>query len=349
MQARALTIRLVRLAMGASLVVPSLIFAFASWNSDRNIETLTDERLIRSLDVQQEEAQKTFLLVDLALNTTTDRIAGMPASEITEQQVRLHDFLEKLVHEIPAIQSIWIYNNAGGVLVSSWMQPPPNGDFSDRDFFRAHLKPGSATYYGQVYQSQFNGRPFFTVSRRIEQDGELVAILEVSVLPSNFFQFFSTLAYTEGLQYALIRDDGLMLARYPVAPAGAPDRLDQQTGFRRSIRQSPPGGIYTSTSPIDHVERRFAYRRFGETPLYLTAGIATSAIRTDLIWTMAAHLIYGIPVTLILFLTLFAVLRRTERLYAEIDRRSTAEDCAAPIAKARCNRTPDRRRRSRFQ
>ena len=41
---------------------------------------------------------------------------------------------------------------------------------------------------------------------------------------------------------------------------------------------------------------------------------------------MAAHLIYGIPVTLILFLTLFAVLRRTERLYAEIDRRSAAED-----------------------
>ncbi len=41
---------------------------------------------------------------------------------------------------------------------------------------------------------------------------------------------------------------------------------------------------------------------------------------------MAAHLIYGIPVTLILFFTLFAVLRRTERLYAEIDRRAVAEE-----------------------
>jgi signal transduction histidine kinase len=41
---------------------------------------------------------------------------------------------------------------------------------------------------------------------------------------------------------------------------------------------------------------------------------------------MAAHLIYGVPVTAILLLTLFAVLRRTQRLYAEIDRRSTAEE-----------------------
>jgi signal transduction histidine kinase/CheY-like chemotaxis protein len=41
---------------------------------------------------------------------------------------------------------------------------------------------------------------------------------------------------------------------------------------------------------------------------------------------MAPHLIFGIPATLVLFLTLFAVLRRTESLYAEINRRSAAEE-----------------------
>ena len=119
------------------------------------------------------------------------------------------------------------------MLVSSWMQPPPDENFSDRDFFQAHLKPGDKTYYGQVYQSRFGAQPFFTVSRRIEHDGEFVGVLEISVLPSNFFQFFSTLAYTGGLQYALIRDDGLMLARYPAAPAGATNRLG------RTYRLSP--------------------------------------------------------------------------------------------------------------
>jgi len=88
MQARALTIRLVRLAMAASLIVPRLLFAFASWNSYRNLKALTDERLTRSLEVQQEETQKTFQLVDLALNTTSDLVAGMSDSDIRKKPDR---------------------------------------------------------------------------------------------------------------------------------------------------------------------------------------------------------------------------------------------------------------------
>ncbi len=326
MQQRALTIRLARLAMAAALLVPCLLFAFASWNNYRSLKALTDERLTRSLDVEQEEAQKTFEFVDLALNDVGDLVAGMSDSGIREDDEQLHAQLKKLVSEIPVIQSIWIYGKDGQALISSWVNPPPEESFSDRDFFQAHVKSHGGTYYGQVYQSRFNAQPFFTVSRRLERNGEFIGVLEVSVLPSSFFRFFSTLAYSGGLQYGLIRNDGLMLARYPVAPPGATDRLDQRTGFRQTVDQFPSGGIYTATSPIDHVERRFAIRRLNGTPLYLTAGIATSMMQTELIWEMAAHLIYGIPVTLILFLTLFAVLRRTQRLYAEIDRRSAAEE-----------------------
>ena len=330
MQARALTTGLIRLAMAAALLVPSLLFAFATWNNYLGLKALTDERLTRSLDVEQEEAQKTFELVDLALNNIGELVAGMSDSDIHEDSDRLYPALKKLVSQIPVIQSIWIYGDEGRALVSSWVNPAPDQDFSDRDFFQTHVqgnvKDDTRTYYGQVYQSRFNAQPFFTVSRRLERNGGFVGVLEVSVLPSSFFRFFSTLAYSGGLQYALIRNDGLMLARYPVAPPGATDRLDQRTGFRKTVAQSPRGGIYTATSPIDHVERRFAIRRLDGTPLYLTAGIATSMVRTELMWEMAAHLIYGIPVTLILLLALFAVLRRTQRLYAEIDRRSAAEE-----------------------
>jgi len=326
MQQRTLTIRLVRVAMAASLLVPCLLFAFASWSNYRSLSALTNERLMRSLDVQQEEAQKTFELVGLALNATTDLVAGMSAEEITEASERLHPVLRKLAEEIAVVQSIWIYGSDGKALVTSWMQPPPSLSFSDRDFFQAHLGPDRGIYYGRVYQSRFNAQPFFTVSRRLERDGKFLGVVEISVLPSNFFNFFSTLAYTEGLQYALIRNDGLILARFPASPPGAPEILGEHTGFRTAIAQAPLGGIYTATSVIDHIERRFAYRRFAASPLYLTSGIAVSAIRSELIWGMAAHLIYGIPVTLLLLFTLFAVLRRTERLYAEIDRRSTVED-----------------------
>jgi two-component system, NtrC family, sensor kinase len=326
MQARTLTIRLVRLAMAASLLAPALLFAFAAWNSHRNLAALTDERLTRSLDVEQEEAQRTFQLVDLALNSVKDLVANMSAADIRDNQQHLHQLLQKLDAQIPLIQSIWIYDPEGRPLVTSWVLPAPDESFADRDFIRAHTAGEAGTYYGQVYESRFGAQPFFTVSQRIMHDDTFVGVLEISVLPSNLFQFFATLAYAQGQQFALIRDDGLFLARYPMAPPEAPTRLNEQSGFRRTVGSTPAGGLYTTVSAIDHVERRFAARHLQGTPLYVTTGFATSAIRDEWLWGIAAHLIYGIPVTLFLFISLFAVLLRTQRLYAEINRRAAAED-----------------------
>ena len=83
------------------------------------LKALTDERLMRSLDVEQEEAQKTFELVGLALNTAGDRMAGMSDPDIREDDDRVHALLKKLVSEIPVIQSIWIYGKDG----RRWFRP----------------------------------------------------------------------------------------------------------------------------------------------------------------------------------------------------------------------------------
>src|SRR4029077_15918456 len=118
-----------------------------------------------------------------------------------------------------------------------------------------------------------------------------LGVLEASVLPSTFYRFFATMAYSGGLQYALLRADGTFLARYP-QPAGALLPLDARTGFARQIAKDPAGGYYTSTSPVDNVERRFGVRRIGTTPLYLSAGVETATIRAEWAGAMAPHLIF---------------------------------------------------------
>ena len=101
MQARALTFRLVRLAMAASLILPFLLFAFASWTSYRSFQALTDERLARSLDVEQEEASKTFQLVALALDSVSDLVAGMSDLQIAQDQERIYPRLQNLSGPYP--------------------------------------------------------------------------------------------------------------------------------------------------------------------------------------------------------------------------------------------------------
>ena len=233
--------------------------------------------------------------------------------------------MQKLDAEVPLIQSIWIYGKDGRRSGLFMGRSAADAELCRPRFFRAHLGGDIGTYYGQVYGSRSAAQPFFTVSQRLVHDGAFMGVLEISVLPSNFFHFFATLAYTEGQQYALIRDDGLFLARYPVAPAGATRRSTKIPDFagpsprirraastprsRRSIRSSAASPCAASG-----------------TPLYVTAGFATRPSASEWLRGMSAHLIYGVPATLFLFLTLFVVLLRTQRLYAEIDRRAAAEE-----------------------
>jgi signal transduction histidine kinase/CheY-like chemotaxis protein len=326
MQGRQVTVRLIRTAMAASLVLPLALFLFASWTAYERLQTTARERLVRSLDVEQEEAFKTFELVNLALTQVGDLVAGMSTDDIAGNEPTLHLRLERLVRAIRAVQSMWIYGTDGRPLVSSWVHPPPATSFSDRDFIQAQLVGGPKTYYGKVYASVLDAQPFFTVSRRLELNGDFIGVIEASVLPSNFFQFFTSLAYTQGVQYALLRDDGTFLVRYPAVPPGASERLDETTNFAKTVRTTPRGGFYSSISPIDQVSRSYAIRRLENTPLYLSAGIETATLTQEWLSTMGAHLIFGIPATLFLFLTLWLVLRRTQALYAEVDRRAKAEE-----------------------
>ena len=325
MQQRLKTIRLIRLAIAAAVLLPGALFAFAAWTAYRNLHVLADERLLRSLDVLQEEAAKTFELTNLTMSNASDVVAGMSGEDIAQSGERLHGQFKKYSDAVAVIQSIWIYSADGRALVSSSVFPPPQQSYADRDFFDAHVKGNVGIYFGQVYPSSLNGGPFFTISRRLSHNGEFVGVLVVSVLPSNFFKFFAAVAYTRGLQYALLREDGVFLARYPEVPVDSVNQLGPQTGFRRTVAQSPAGGYYNSTSPVDGVDRRYAIRRLEGTPLYLTAGIENTAIRNEWLATMGSHLIFGIPATMLLVLTMFAILRRTQALYGEIDRRAAAE------------------------
>ena len=59
-----------------------------------------------------------------------------------------------------------------------------------------------------------------------------------------------------------------------------------------------------------------------EIGLDVSAGISTDTIRHEWLYNMSAHLIFGLPATLIMFLTVLLVLRRTRSLYDEVERMS---------------------------
>ena len=99
--------------MAASLLFPCLLFAYASLLDYRRTAELAEERITRSLDVEQEQALNAFELVNLTLDDATNLVAGMSASDIAAKEEQLHELFKKLADAVTAVQSIWIYGKDG--------------------------------------------------------------------------------------------------------------------------------------------------------------------------------------------------------------------------------------------
>jgi signal transduction histidine kinase len=84
--------------------------------------------------------------------------------------------------------------------------------------------------------------------------------------------------------------------------------------------------MFTVVSVLDGIERKIGYRKIEDYPVYAMAGIKTSALFSEWVSTMAAHLIFGIPATALLFAVTGLTLQRTRRLYRETERRAQAEE-----------------------
>ena len=321
------SLRLLQWMMGASLALPLGLFALASAVSWESTSQTTDREIERTLDVAHEHALKVFETIDRSLSEIAEIVSDLPDAGITSREPALHLRLKDLVATLPQVKSTWIFDANGRALVNSLVSPPPEIDFSDRDYFKAHVAADIGTFIGDALTPRppYQGAPFFGVSRRRpSDDGSFAGVIQASVLPEYFENFYARIGRDPGSYFALGLTNGMILARLPAI--GRDLRVDRQGAIGQQIAASPKTGLITVTSPADGIERRLGYHRLAAYPLYVSAGLETSAIRARWLGTMGQHLIFGLPATALLFLILALALRRTRHLYAEAGRRMEAEE-----------------------
>jgi two-component system NtrC family sensor kinase len=321
------SLRLLQWMMAAALAVPLALFAFASAMSWISTSDAADREIQRTLDVAHEHALKVFETIDRSLSEVTEVIRGMGDAEIVAREKSLHQRLRQVAEALPQVKSVWVFDANGRALVNSLVQPAPDVDFSDRDYFRIHAEGDIGTYIGEVLTPRppYLGSRFFSVGRRRNnEDGSFAGVIQASVLPAYFENFYTRIGREPGSFLALIRTDGAVLAHFPVVDRDV--RFEPGGPLGRQIVAHPEAGTMTIQSPADGIERRMRYQRLAEYPIYVSAGLETSAIRSRWMSTMAQHLIFGIPATALLFGLLALAFRRTQRLQEEANRRIEAEE-----------------------
>jgi len=236
---------------------------------------------------------------------------------------------------------LWLIDPAGIVRNSSLVLPTVPIKADDRDFFIELHKQDEADFIGHPVVGRMRGILNFSLARRRKGGANgFDGVIAVSIRPTYFVQFWrSVVSSLEQPAVLLARADGTVLAREPFPHYEAP-KLAPNSTLMQAIGPAPAGGNYRAVSPLDGVERFFAYRKIDGFPAYVGYGVSVQ----DAVGVWHQHLIvYGgffALATLGLSLIASAALRRARReadaldhwhatttqLAAEAERRATTEN-----------------------
>jgi signal transduction histidine kinase/CheY-like chemotaxis protein len=322
------SVRLHRLLLVASLLVPAIVFVAASaWNRSEVLRE-NEETITRTAAILHEHAHKVFDTVELVIGRVEDRTHAMSWDEIATPETSA--FLQRIKAPLEQVVSIWITDATGHVRAGS--QPwDPAVTIDEREWFQAQRGRDAGTYVSAQFQGKATRAASFAVSRRRTiPDGHFDGIIHVALSPEYFRRFFHEAVPPGPSAAGLIREDGAILARSPSQVTYT--RLGPDNILMRSIAAQSDGGVLFGVSSTDQRERYYAYRRVGAYPIYVAFGIDADVVMGRWYRNLRLYGAVALLSALTLLLVSWLALRRAQaeqealiRLRHESEQRLAAE------------------------
>ena len=324
--------RLLRVLLVAVVILPVTLFAVAAYLNYVAAFQQARLRIVNASDAINQHAQKVFETAELIVGQVAERVDDMDWPEIARSE-SLHRMLVDLGKR-PRIAVVGLIGPDGTVVADNLSFPLTPALFTERDYVTAD-RPGSGPLLiSSVAKSAFTGKPDFIVARYVPagpQSG-LRDMIFVSLDLDNFIDYSQSVIDPGDYLLNMSRSDGAVLVRFP-GEALAGRVLSPASQFRQNIARNPDHGTYDTASELDGERRLFAYRKVSDYPVYVSVGLARSAVIGGWLRLMGSHLIFGVPAMLALVALAYFAMRRSEEAdrataaaAAETERRVAAED-----------------------
>ena len=210
--------------------------------------------------------------VDLSLMGFANAIKVLP-----EKQNNSPETINALLspHGVSNTGDFWItYIDAKGKGMFSSRDLPVSGvDYSDRDYFKAHVNNSSHgnLFIGEPQIGRTSKERLFFLSRRVENArGEFLGVIAAPLNAGRFAQVFENSRFTPDVSVTLVHGDGKIIARAPGFDE-AFGRTLQGTALFSSLNKDN-AGTFKSVSVIDKIPRMFSYRKLNNFPLIVVVG-----------------------------------------------------------------------------
>jgi PAS domain S-box-containing protein len=171
----------------------------------------------------------------------------------------------------------------------------------DRDYFHAQLSHDAGIYVSAPIVSRVTGKTTIALSRRLnDAHGAFAGIIFASFDLDYLTGFFRDLAIGDHGSFTIVGRD--MVIRDIIRGTGRATDLVGMTVSKPSLAPAlaqTPDGDYQATSPLDGIERLYAYRSLPKYNLIILASAAKSDILADFNERMHAMLWTGAVLSLI--------------------------------------------------
>ena len=304
-------IRPYKVLAASSVIVPMVLFSFIMWQDYRAEYRAGEQDVLRTAEIFQQHALNVFETHQLVAERVSDRLLGMGWNEIG-RSAAIRAYLGKICNTYPQVQAIWLADASGVVRNSNHPIPASPVHIDDRDYFKALREADVGMSIGSIVSGRvMKGLNFNVASRRESRTGAFDGVIVITVFPEYFNRFWNRAAGRSDAVAALVRSDGMHLARAPVLDPGKLSS-PRSSSFSQAIRRGEQGA-YVGVSTTDAIKRLYAVRRIGNYDVYMVYGIGMKELFRDWRRNFAFYgCIFGAATTALLLLSLVALKRTRE-------------------------------------
>ena len=225
--------------------------------------------------------------------------------------------IQAVLNGLPSVVEVYVIDAEANTIYAT----VPNASavsVADREYFTA-LRDGADFYTSPMIISRLTGDHIFVFSKRVERNGIFAGAIMVSYSDQLLADLLQTLDLDAGSTVGLVRDDGQLMARFPV-----PDEPVDLSGtplFTEYLPSSPQGTYTSASSPVDGIARVVSYSKVEGTSIVALASVASTAVWTSFRTAVLTVLLIVSPIVLGLALGcwwIIVLLRRDSRQAAEM-------------------------------
>ncbi len=316
----------------ACVVLPAVLFCGLAW-IDYRIELERTRNDVRTAaNALAGHARTVVETADLVIDRVLEHIGSQDWGTLANS-LETHEFLDRLRHDLPQVEAVYLVDPNGVLAASSRAYPMPRFDVHTAEYFAAPKAGDSDRSVISAPSAETKSHTAgFMISRRRSANGAFDGVVGVTVARQYFDDYYrSVLDVPDASVAVLMRTDGAILVRFPDAP-GAQTFAAADGPVMRALRAGQQSGVLSGQSSVDHQERITAFRKLPERALLVAYAIGQSVV----LRTWASHaLVIGICAVLLSVLLLATerlVRRQTaiehdalRRLVEETERRREAE------------------------